>query len=255
MAEKPNTFVWYELMTTDLAAAERFYGDVIGWATESWGDPGSYTIVRMGESRVGGLMTLPKEACDAGATPGWLGYIGVADLDAALAKLRQAGGSVHKDPTDIPEIGRFAVVADPTGAVFILFQPNGSGTMPDMSRAPGHVGWHELYAGDGAKAFAFYADQFGWTKDQAMDMGAMGIYQLFAAGGGAIGGMMTKPPQVPVAAWLFYFNVDAIDAAAERVRNAGGQIINGPMEVPGGSWIVQATDPQGAMFALVAPQR
>ncbi|MEA2934859.1 MAG: uncharacterized protein QOD74_1505 [Variibacter sp.] len=251
----PNTFVWYELVTTNHAGAERFYRDVIGWKSESWGPNGDYKIMMMGESRVGGIMTLPKEACDAGARPCWLGYIGVTDLASAVDKLKKAGGEVHKDATAIPEIGSFAAVADPTGAAFILFQPNGSGTMPDTSRTPGHVGWHELYAGDGPKAYEFYAGQYGWTKDQAMDMGAMGVYQLFAAGAGAIGGIMTKPAEVPMPAWIYYFNVEAIDAAAERVRKAGGQILKGPMEVPGPMWIVQCFDPQGAMFALVAPQR
>ena len=119
---------------------------------------------------------------------------------------------------------------------------------------PGIVGWHELYAIDGQKAFGFYADLFGWTKVEAMDMGAMGVYQIFAAGGPPIGGMMTKPPGVPVSFWNYYFQVDGIGAAMERLKAAGGSVINGPMEVPGGSWIVQGLDPQGAMFSLVSPQ-
>jgi uncharacterized protein len=88
-----------------------------------------------------------------------------------------------------------------------------------------------------------------------MDMGAMGVYQLFATGGEAVGGMMTKMPDCPVPFWLYYFNVDAIDAAMERVTKAGGKVMTGPMEVPGGQWILQCTDPQGAMFAMVAPRR
>jgi predicted enzyme related to lactoylglutathione lyase len=101
----------------------------------------------------------------------------------------------------------------------------------------------------------FYSDLFGWTKADTVDMGPMGIYQLFAAGGDAIGGMMTKTPQSPAPFWLYYFNVDAIDAAVERITAAGGKVIQGPHEVPGGSWIVQALDPQGALFALVATKR
>ena len=120
---------------------------------------------------------------------------------------------------------------------------------------PGHFSWHELFAGELAGAFAFYADIFGWTRDQAIDMGPMGTYQLFATGGAATGGMMTKMPAMPSPFWLYYVNVDAIDAAVARVNKAGGSIVNGPHEVPGGSWIVQCLDPQRAMFALVAPKR
>src|SRR5205085_9119861 len=102
--------------------------------------------------------------------------------------------------------------------------------------------------------FAFYSKLFGWTKADAIDMGPMGTYQLFSTGNGPVGGMMTKTPQTPAPFWLYYFNVSGIDAARERVKTAGGKVINGPMEVPGGSWILQGLDPQGAMFALVGPK-
>ena len=120
---------------------------------------------------------------------------------------------------------------------------------------PGHVGWHELQAGDLDSAFAFYAGLFGWTKSEAIDMGDMGLYQTFATGGAAVGGMMKKMPEVPTPFWLYYFNVEAIDAAAARVSQGGGKLLMAPREVPGGSWIVQCLDPQGAMFAMVAPRR
>ena len=120
--------------------------------------------------------------------------------------------------------------------------------------APGRVGWHELLAADWEKALAFYGELFGWQKADA-DVGAMGTYQLFSAGGQTIGGMVTKPPTVPVPFWLYYFNIGDIDAAAKRVTAGGGQILDGPLELPGGSWIVQCTDPQGAMFALEGKRR
>jgi predicted enzyme related to lactoylglutathione lyase len=256
MPSSQSTFVWYELMTTDLEAAEAFYREVVGWSAQDWGQPGtSYKIMSAGDRSVAGLMTLPEEVRAAGGRPAWLGYIGVPDVDTAAERLRQSGGKIHRAPADIPEVGRFAVVADPQGAMFMLFTPSRG---PGEQAAPmtnGHVGWHELYAADGESAFDFYAGQFGWTKDQAMDMGPMGTYQLFAAGGYPIGGMMTKPAQVPVPAWLYYFVVPGIDDAVARVRDAGGQVLNGPMEVPGGAWIIQCLDPQGAMFALVAAKR
>jgi predicted enzyme related to lactoylglutathione lyase len=256
MPTSPAQFVWYELMTTDAKAAESFYRKVVGWNVQdaSQGDM-KYTALLAGDAPVAGLMTLPKEACDAGARPGWLGYVGVDDVDAYAGRVTKAGGKIHVPPTDIPNIGRFAVVADPQGVTFNLFKPSADMSRPAADPAkPGIVGWHELLAVDGEKAFAFYADLFGWTKAEAIDMGVMGRYQLFAAGGAPIGGMMTKPAGVPAPFWTYYFQVDGIGAAMERLKAGGGTVINGPMQVPGGSWIVQGLDPQNAMFSLVSPQ-
>jgi predicted enzyme related to lactoylglutathione lyase len=255
MPASPAQFVWYELMTSDAKAAESFYRKVVGWNAQdaSQGDM-KYTALLAGEAPVAGLMTLPKEACDAGAQPGWLGYIGVDDVDAYAGRVTKAGGKIHVPPTDIPNVGRFAMVADPQGVTFNLFKPSAEMSRPAADPAtPGIVGWHELLAVDGDKAFDFYAGLFGWTKAEAIDMGAMGRYQLFAAGGAPIGGMMTKPAGVPAPFWTYYFQVDGIGAAMERLKAGGGTVINGPMEVPGGSWIVQGLDPQNAMFSLVGP--
>ncbi|MDQ0471008.1 VOC family protein [Labrys wisconsinensis] len=249
-------FVWYELMTTDAKAAEAFYGSVVGWEARDSGMPGmAYMLLHAGEAMVAGLMAMPEEARQAGARPAWTGYVAVDDVDAEAERFKTEGGAVHHGPADIPGIGRFAVVGDPQGAVIALFKAADPEQAPPpvAPGTPGHVGWHELMAGDGASAFEFYARHFGWTKSRAMDMGDMGVYQLFARDGEDIGGMMTKPPQVPAPFWQYYFNVDSIEPAAQRVREGGGQILNGPMEVPGGQWIVQCMDPQGVMFSLVAP--
>ena len=250
-------FVWYELMTNDTKAAEAFYRNVIGWNAKDSGMPGmSYTIWSAGEAPVGGLMEVPKEARDAGARPGWMGYVEVDNVNASAAKAKQDGGVIHRAADDIPGVGRFAVIADPGGATLCLFKGTSEPQMPTPAPGtPGTVGWRELYAADLGAAFAFYAKLLGWTKADAMDMGPMGIYQMFATGGETVGGMMTKPPAVPAPCWLYYFNVDAIDAAASRVQAGGGAILNGPMEVPGGHWIVQCRDPQSAAFCLVAPRR
>ena len=114
----------------------------------------------------------------------------------------------------------------------------------------GGVGWHELLAADWETAWAFYSEIFGWQKAET-DNGAMGTYQLFSASGQTIGGMFTKPPTVPAPFWLYYFNVGDIYAAAKRVEAGSGQILNGPIEVPGGNWMIQCMDPQGAIFALL----
>lgn len=246
-----SKFIWYELMTSDLDAAEAFYTAVVGWNAETWPGEFRYTIVKAGDTGVAGLMALPAEATAMGTPPCWVGYIQADDVDAAAARLGKAGGHVHRQPSDIPNVGRFSVVADPQGAIFILFKPTGEGMPEPAPMTPGHVGWRELYAEDWSAAFDFYTGQFGWTKGEAYDMGPMGTYQLFATGGDATGGMMDKPAQMPAPAWLYYFNVDDIDAAMKRVTYHGGQVLNGPMEVPGNAWIIQAKDPQGAMFALV----
>jgi predicted enzyme related to lactoylglutathione lyase len=250
----PSNFVWYELMTSDDTAAQDFYTKTVGWKAQDASQPVmKYTLLIAGEAPVAGLMTLPKEACDAGARPGWIGYVGVDDVDACVQRIAKAGGKTHMPPTDIPGIGRFATVADPQGAIFSLFSAATLMNQPPAdANKPGLVGWHELYALDGEKAFGFYAEMFGWTKADAIDMGEMGRYQLFAAGGAPIGGMMTKPANLPMPVWSYYFQVDAIGAALERLKAGKGQIVNGPMQVPGGSWIVQGIDPQGAMFSLVS---
>ncbi len=261
MSEFHGKFVWYELMTTDTAAAAAFYGKVAGWTARDSGMPGmAYTMLAVGEHRVGGLLAVSEEAARMGARPGWISYVFVDDCDAAAARIVAAGGAVHHGPADIPGIGRFAVVADPQGAAIAIIkgEPPADQAAPPAPPAgtPGTIGWHELYANDGAAAFAFYADMFGWTKGEGFDMGPMGLYQLFLTGGtDSVGGMMTRPPFVAAPRWLYYINVEAIDAALERVTTAGGQILHGPTEVPGGSWIVQCMDPQGAQFALVAPRR
>jgi uncharacterized protein len=252
-------FIWYELMTTDQDAAEAFYRAVVGWKTADAGQPGMrYTILSAGDRPMGGLMAIPAEARAGGLRPGWLGYIGVPDTDAAAKRIAAAGGAIHHAPDDIPDVGRFAVVADPGGALFQLLTPlpRQDAPPPADPQTPGLVSWHELYSSIGQEAaFGFYAEQFGWRTAELMDMGPMGKYRIFATDGAPVGGMMDKPENVPASAWSFYVNVDGLDAAVERIERNGGRVMMGPHEVPGGSWIVQAVDPQGASFALVSTRR
>lgn len=257
MTTAKGRFVWYELATRDAPAAAAFYGRVIGWDTKDAGlDGPAYTLLSAGPNPVAGLFAMAEHGCEGPAKAGWVGYIAVEDVDTYAARVMEEGGSILRQPEDIPGVGRFAVAADPYGAVFTLFKGASEQGPPSMPPGtPGHIGWHELHAGDGAGAFAFYAKLFGWTKAEAMDMGPMGVYQLFTAGEGPVGGMMTKTSDMPSPLWLYYFNVEAIDAALKRTEEGGGKLLMGPHQVPGGGWIAQCLDPQGTLFAMVAPAR
>ncbi|WP_346728839.1 VOC family protein [Paroceanicella profunda] len=255
MTSSAARFVWYELMTDDLPAAQAFYADVLGWKLRDAGMPGfTYLVAASAGGDRAGLMGIPPEA--AGMSPFWCGYLGVADVDAMARRLAQEGGTVQRPPEDIPGVGRFAVVADPQGAGFCLFTP-AEGRMPPAPEAgePGTVAWHELYAGDMPAVFGFYETLFGWRRDRLMDMGAMGGYQIFLQQDDLPGGMMTRTPEMPGPRWQFYFAVDAIDAAVARLEAGGGTVLMGPHQVPGDTWVVQARDPQGALFALHAARR
>ena len=249
-------FVWYELMTTDMEAAKAFYADVMGWDVRDASIPGrAYVLFTVGEALVSGLMLLPEDAKKMGAKPRWTGYVDVEDVDAAVDQIKQLGGAVLAPPTEIPGISRFSVVADPQMATFALIQWLRTGReLPAAQDAPGRVGWHELLADDWEKAFAFYRALFAWQKVQS-DADAAGTYQLFCAGGETIGGMFTKPPTQSVPFWLYYFNVENIDAAVNRVQAGGGQVLNEPFEVPNGNWVVQCVDPQDAIFALIGKRK
>lgn len=252
MVSSHERFVWYELMTTDIESAKVFYANVVGWGARDASTRGqTYNLFTVGGVAVAGMMALPDDARRAGVAPHWVGYVGVDDLDAAVGRIKQFGGAVRVPPTDLPDISRFSVVADPQMATLVLVK----GRKPGQERsaelgAPGRVGWHELIAADWEKAFAFYSQVFGWQKADA-HVGMMGTYQQFSAGKETIGGMFTKPPTLPLPFWLYYFNVNDIEAAAKRVEAGGGEILYGPNEVPGGAWIVHCADPQGAVFALL----
>lgn len=253
----PTPFIWYELLTSDHAAAFTFYSRVLGWtvAQSAFTSP-EYTIVNAGPFGVGGLMTLPDEACAAGARPGWMTYLGVNDVEATAARVVAAGGKVTRAPDDIPGVGRWAMLADPQGAMFIVMKPISSQPMPVIpDGTPGTVSWRELHAADGPKAFAWYSEQFGWVGAGEVDMGPMGVYQLFSNGGPAVGGMMTRMPETPVPFWTFYFYVNGLDAAVDRASAAGGRVLLEQHEVPGPMWIAYLADPQGATFGLVANKR
>jgi uncharacterized protein len=245
--------LWYELMTTDPKAAEAFYRNVVGWTSAPFeGSPQPYTVFnRAGNVGAAGLMERPA---DMKAPPFWAMYVGVPKLEAAAAHIEQLGGKACSPVIEVPTIGRMQMMTDPQGAAFYIFEPSRAPEQPDGPPAVGEASWHELMTTDAPAALRFYSEVFGWQPSETMDMGPMGKYHMFNRPHGMIGGMMNKPPEMANVPpnWQIYFRVPDINAAAERIKANGGQILNGPMEVPGGDWIVNATDPQGAAFALHA---
>ena len=253
MSNRHGTPIWYELMSRDPSVARAFYAAVVGWEIDATVPPGStmdYRMISAGDGLVGGVFTLTDEMCRQGAAPCWMMYLGVDDVDASVAAITADGGSVQLPPFDIPNVGRLAMVADPQGAPFYVMRgasdEDSTAYAPDLA---GHGAWHELHATDGVRATAFYAARFGWRPTRGVDMGPMGLYQLIAIGERDLGGILTDTA-FPRPAWLVYFRVDGIERAAGRIVEAGGRVVHGPMEVPGGGWIVNGLDPEGVMFAL-----
>jgi len=246
--------VWYELMTSDPGAAEKFYDTVIGWTSAPFpSSPQPYTVFkRSGDANVAGLMKTPA---GMNMPPFWSMYVAVPKLTDAVAHIKRLGGSELSQVIDVPTVGKMQMMKDPQGAAFYIMEPlPRSEQRPETDPAIGEGSWHELMTTDAPAAMRFYQDVFGWEPSEAMDMGAMGKYQMFNRPHGMIGGMMNKPPEmanVP-SHWAIYFRVPDINAATERIKANGGKILNGPMEVPGGDWIVNAMDPQGAAFSLHA---
>ena len=246
-------FVWHELMTTDPTAAESFYTQLTTWSTQVWrGEPAPYTMWMSGETAVGGLMALPDQSRQQGAPPHWLAYIETTDVDATVAAALSRGAQLLQGPMDIPTIGRVAVLTDPQGAVFAAHTAAGTASGHDGPWGVGEVSWHELSTTDPVAAWEFYSDLFGWVKTDAMDMGPGGTYQMFGrTTDRSVGGLFRKAAEVPgPAAWLLYVSVDDVDARVETVAQLGGQVLNGPMDVPGGDRVAQCLDPQGAAFAI-----
>jgi uncharacterized protein len=261
MSNKHGDYIWYELMTNNADAAQDFYGAVLGWTFNSAG-PGDkdYRQFAIHGVHVGGVLPLTPEMEKGGARPGWLGYIGVEDVDRMAIAIKSANGSVHMAPHDIPGVGRIAMVADPQGAPFYIMTPTpppGGGSSESFAATEprvGHCAWNELSTSNPAVAFNFYHDLFGWEKDGEMDMGPLGKYE-FLRHGFMLGALMPKMPGMPVSMWSYYFRVPDIDAAVATIKARGGQMLQEPSEIPGGDFAMNALDPQGAAFALVGARK
>ena len=243
--------LWFELMTSDAAAAESFYTKVVGWSPAPFKEsPQPYTtFMRSGGIPVAGLLTTPD---GMNAPPFWAMYVGVPALEAGVEAVESRGGSQCSPVIDVPTVGRMQMMQDPQGAAFYLYEPASEPQTPEQAPEIGEASWLELMTTDAAAALTFYQDVFSWQPSEAMDMGPMGKYYMFNRPHGMIGGMMNKTPEMASVPphWQIYFRVPDVDAAVERVTAGGGQVINGPMEVPGGDRILNGIDPQGAAFSL-----
>lgn len=266
MTNRTGDFIWYELMTTDHAASRAFYGSVVGWTIADNPDPDAggvdYRMIRRTDGGMaGGVLTLSAAMCEGGARPCWIGYIHVPDVDATARAAEQAGGAVLMPPSIMEQVGRMAMVADPQGAPFYIFDPLPPPDDPDATSdafsvdQPQHIRWNELNAADLDPALAFYCGLFGWQVDGEMDMGPLGPYRFLRNGEVMIGAGMRMVPEQPQPAWIFYIGVDDIDRAFAAAVTGGATVLAEPMEIPGGEFSTTCIDPQGAVFGLVGPRK
>ncbi len=239
-------FVWHELITPNAAGAHEFYSNTLGWKQQSWEENKSYSMFVAPTGPLGAAVE------NRTAVPHWLAYVGVPSVDAAVATAVRLGAKVLTPPTDIPNAGRHAALADPQGAAFAVH----SSTMPSSpERAPSHgeFSWHELATTvDPTLVFPLYAELFGWEEMLRNDMGEMGTYLIFGRNGTQLGGMFNKGNMgMPGPAyWVCYVSVPNVDQAVEQVKAGRGSLLHGPSDVPGGGKIAQVMDPHGAFFAV-----
>lgn len=241
-------FVWHELMTSDPQAAGAFYSKVVGWGLQSWDKDPSYNLFTLNDNPMAGFLKLPDSAAEE--FPYWISYIDVPEIDDTIVRVTRLRGKVLKRPVTIPEVGRFAVMQDPQGAVFGVITPE-QGPWSYGEPKPGDFSWHELQTTDWRSAMDFYQGVFGWERARSMEVGDLGVYQSFGWEGETLGGMFNRPKGMEGPPfWVPYILVSDAKKAAEAVEKFDGTTLSGPTRVPEGSWILQGLDPQGAIFAV-----
>ena len=248
---EPGTFCWVELQTTDWESAKAFYGELFGWEAEDMpaGDAGTYTMLRLDGDEVCGLYEMEAERREQGIPPHWFSYVSVEDADATAARARELGGTVYGEAFDVLDSGRMAVIQDPTGAVLGAWQPRahiGARRVND----PGCLTLNELHTRDPEASITFYAGLFGW-ETEVMEENGKQVYGNIKNAGFLNGGLMPMSEEHGEAPsyWLPYFTAPSIEGAGEKIRELGGEVMAGPLDVPAGR-IAVASDPQGAAFAL-----
>jgi predicted enzyme related to lactoylglutathione lyase len=262
MANPSGSFVWYELMTTDADAARAFYGAVVGWTLTGHdrASPIDYRhFVRDNGSNAAGVLILTDAMQSQGAHPAWVPYLSVEDVDDAAAAILADGGQALGPRMDIAE-GSFAMVTDPAGTPFYLMKPNPPADAPDAisdafaADKVQHVRWNDLLTPDLPVALAFYARHFGFDLGQSMPMGPAGNYHFIGHHGQVLGGIAQRSSDGDSSLWRPYFGVPSTLAGAAAITANGGTVQAGPHQVPGGDWVVLASDPQGAKFGIVGPK-
>ncbi len=255
MAERTQythgTFSWADLATTDPDAAKAFYGELLGWQAEDMPIPGggSYSMQRLDGKDVAAIAGQPQAQRDAGVPPVWQSYVTVDSADESAQRAGELGATVHAPPFDVMDAGRMAVIQDPQGAFFIVWEPKRH-IGARLVNAPGALCWNELASSDLDASPGFYKSLFGWTTD-AFEGGPM-RYLTIKNGDATNGGMRETQPQEPPH-WLVYFAVEDVDAGVEQVKALGGSTVAGPFEMSMGK-IAVVRDPQSAVFALYAGQ-
>jgi predicted enzyme related to lactoylglutathione lyase len=235
---------WHDLATTDVEAAKRFYAELLGWEYNTWrSGENEYPMIHVGDADHGGVIRL-AEGHPAG--PHWVAYIRVDDVDATVARAEAEGGSVVAGATDIPEVGRIAVIMDPQGAVIAPFAPSSDSPAPQ-----GTFVWEELHATEAEGAKRFYEAVFGWSS-RPMDMGGGVTYTILSrADGEDVAGLWPKPEgEAGPSAWLTYLATDDVDAASAKARSLGATQFLEPTSAEGVGRFAILADPTGAMFGL-----
>jgi len=255
---KPGSFCWIELATTDQNAAKKFYSSLFGWNVNDMpmGPEGVYTIFRLEGQDAAAACTLRKEQLDQHVPPHWMLYIAVASVDATANRVAPLGGKLLAPAFDVFEAGRMAVLQDPTGATFCIWQAKGNkGT--GIAGVDGTLCWADLSTPDPARAGKFYSDLFGWKITADTDDNPPSGYSHIQNGEAFIGGIPPtkhRSPNTP-AHWLPYFHAENCDATAAKAKQLGAKFYVEPMTMEDvGRWAVVA-DPQGATFAIFQSMR
>ena len=254
---EPGTFSWVDVTTTDQEGAKAFYTQLFGWEAEDMpvSEGVAYTMCRIGGENVAAISPQPPQMASQGMPPVWNNYVTVAGADETAARAKQLGGQAFMEPFDVLDQGRMAVLADPTGAAFMIWEPRasiGAGRVND----PGCLTWNELSTNDPDTAQRFYSELFGWRFEKLDTDGGPPYWVIGhdGAASGRNGGMRELAPQqagVPPH-WMPYFTVESVEPALRRAEELGGSAHAGPLEVGPGRTIGVLTDPQGAFFAVFA---
>jgi uncharacterized protein len=245
----PGTFCWADLTTTDQQAAKTFYSELLGWSAQDTpvGEGVFYSIMSRDGKSVAAIAPQPQAQREAGVPPVWNSYVSVEDADAVAERAKELGANVHAPPFDVMQAGRMAVIQDPQGAFFMLWQPR-EHIGAELVNAPGALVWNELQSPDLDASASFYGDLFGWDAQEAEGM--QDRYLMVKNAGANNGGMRGLTPPTPPS-WLVYFGVDDVEQALAKLDELGGSKLAGPIDI-GIAKLAVVADPQGAVFALYA---